>query len=424
MPALLARTPFVVLALTLAALWPVSAHAVVPFAESTSARPDLVVEATLRLLPASPLAFLAISVAAGALALGLTASNTFVLHSQTQQQERDLIALQARERRLRLAVQDSEDGVLHLDPIRDENGQVIDFRVSDANMRAAALFRRDVPAVTGMRTSELASMASQTALFHALVDTLGSGATYRAEVRAHPRHVATSWLLVRAVKVDDGLALTLTDIRERKKESRRLSRVSSTDALTGLLNRRGFLEHATSQLDTARRLGQDSVLFYVDCDDFKAINDTHGHAVGDRALQEVSRALRLSVRETDLVSRLGGDEFTILALDAIGQCADTIRTRIAERLEAVNNSVVLPASLAVSVGRVYVPASNTQPLAELLEEADRDLFLAKRARRAARDAMESIARSTRSPKARATVGRSDKPRPGREVVLTGVPSVA
>jgi diguanylate cyclase (GGDEF)-like protein len=267
-------------------------------------------------------------------------------------------------------------------------------------------------------------MASETALFQALVDTLGSGATYRAEVRAHPRHVATSWLLVRAVKVDDGLALTLTDIRDRKKESRRLRRASSTDALTGLLNRRGFLEHATSQLDAARRQRQDCVLFYLDCDDFKSINDTHGHAVGDRALQEVARALRLSVRETDLVSRLGGDEFTILALDAIGQCADTIRSRIAERLDAVNNSGALPSPLAVSVGRVYVPASNTQPLTELLEAADRDLFLSKRARRAARGAMESITRSTRSPKARSSVARAVSARTTKEPVLTGVPSGA
>lgn len=424
MPALLARPPLLLLALALAAVWPARLHALVPFAESSTARPDLVVEATLRLLPASPIAFLAISVAAGALALVLTASNTLVLQSQTQQQERDLIALQARERRLRLAVQDSEDGVLHLDPIRDASGRVIDFAVTDANARAAGLFRRDVRAVTGMRTSQLASLANQTVLFHALVDTLGSGATYRAEVRAHPRHVATSWLLVRAVKVDEGLALTLTDIRDRKKEARRLRRASSTDALTGLLNRRGFVEHATAQLDTARQLGQDSVLFYVDCDDFKAVNDTYGHAVGDRALQEVSRALRLSVRETDLVSRLGGDEFTILALDAIGQCADTIRTRIAERLEALNNAAVLPVPLAVSVGRLYVPASNTQPLAELLDEADRDLFLAKRARRAARGAMDSIARSTRSPKARPRGGRTSTARPVTEAVLTGVPSVA
>jgi len=424
MPASLARLSSLLIALAVATMWPAVARALVPFTEASSARPDLVVDATLRLLPASPLAFLAVSVAAGALALGLTANNTLVLHSQTQQQERDLIALQARERRLRLAVQDSEDGVLHLDPIRDASGRVIDFTVTDANARAAALFRRDGQAVAGMRTSALASMANQTMLFQALVETLDSGAIYRAEVRAHPRHVATSWLLVRAVKVDDGLALTLTDIRERKKESRRLRRASSTDALTGLLNRRGFLEHAAAQLETARQQGQDSVLFYLDCDEFKAINDTHGHAVGDRALQEVARALRLSVRETDLVSRLGGDEFTILALDAIGQCADTIRTRIAERLEAVNNSAVLPTLLAVSVGRLYVSASNTQPLTALLEEADRDLFLAKRARRAARGAMDSIARSTRSPRARASAGRRDVARASKDSLLTGVPSVA
>lgn len=424
MPASLARPAVVTALLSIATLWPAVAYALAPFAESAAVRPDLVVEATLRLLPASPIAFLAISMAAGALALALTAGNTLVLRTQTRRQERDLIALQARERRLRLTVQDSEDGVLHLDPIRGADGRVIDFLVTEANGRAAELFRRDASTVVGLHTSELASMATETVLFHSLVETLASGATYRAEVRAHPRHVATSWLLVRAVRVDDGLALTLTDIRERKKESRRLRRASSTDGLTGLLNRRGFMEHAAAQLESARQLGQDSVLFYLDCDAFKAINDTHGHAVGDRALQEVARALRLSVRETDLVSRLGGDEFTILALDAIGDCADTIRSRIAERLEAMNQTTVLPAPIALSVGRLYVSASSTQSLTELLEAADRDLFLAKRARRAARSAMDAIGRSTRSPKARAHAARTGTGQRPTAPLLTGVPSVA
>jgi len=422
MPALLTRR--VALVVAIATLCPAVAHAIVPFSEPTTARPDLVADALLRLLPDSPVAFLAFSAAAGALALGLSASNALVLRTQAHRQERDLIALQTRERRLRLAVHESEDGVLHLDPIRDAGGAVIDFVVTDANTRAAELFRLAPHTVIGRHTSQLASMAVDAPLFHALVKALGGGATYRAEVRAHPRHVATSWLLVRAVRVDGGLALTLTDIRERKKESRRLLRASCTDGLTGLLNRRGFMEHAAAQLEAARRLGQACVLFYLDCDAFKSINDTHGHAVGDRALQEVARVLRLSVRETDLVSRLGGDEFTILALDAIGDCADTIRSRIAERLEEVNDAAVLPAALALSVGRLYVSASNTQSLAELLDAADRDLFLAKRARRAARDAMAVIARSTQSPVARSHAARTSSERAPTATVLTGVPSVA
>jgi diguanylate cyclase (GGDEF)-like protein len=391
-----------------------------PFADTTGARrPDLVLEATLRLLPLSPIAFLAVSALAGAAALGVSARNAWVIRTQAERQARDLSALQARERRLRLAVDDSDDAVLHLDPIRDSSGRVIDFVVTDANARVATLFRRTGTSVRGVRTSTLASLGGETALFGALTETLHTGAVFRAEVRAHPRHVASSELLVRAVRVDDGLALTLTDIRDRKREAQRLRRASYTDALTGLVNRRGFLEHAELRLAGARQRGVSSILFYLDCDAFKAINDTCGHAVGDRALVEIGRALRASVRDTDVVARLGGDEFTMLALDTQGDCASTIRTRIQERLDALNRTQSLPMPVGVSVGHVVVTPHDARSLAELLQAADDDLAHCKRARRAARNAMTSIAQATSSPSAR-TGRRSAAALPR----LTGVASVA
>jgi diguanylate cyclase (GGDEF)-like protein len=400
-------------------LLPVAAHAL-PLADAGVARrPDLVVDATLRQLPSSPVILLVLSLIAGGTALVLSARASWVLRSQTVRQARDLEALQARERRLRLAVQDSDNGLLHLEAIRDGAGRVIDFVVTDANVRAAALFRRPLDDVFGLRTSTLASVGHDTPLFHTLVETLRTGAIYRAEVRAHPRHVATSWLLVRAVRVEDGLALTLTDIRDRKRESQRLRRASLTDPLTGLVNRRGFVEHAAQQLAQARAAGTESLLFYLDCDAFKAINDTCGHAIGDRALVEIGRALRASVRDSDLVARLGGDEFTILALETTGDCADTIRARIQARLDALNRSQVLPMPVGVSVGHVHVPASETRSLSTLLHAADEELAHRKRARRAARSAMATIARSSRSPAPRAVVARA-----ATAGQLTGVPSLA
>jgi diguanylate cyclase (GGDEF)-like protein len=389
-------------ALLVAARRPAPARASQRLTEpAATTRPDLVVEATLRLLPASPLVFLAVSAMAGVTALGLTTRNTLLLQASARQHERDLEVLQARERRLRRSVHDSEDGLAHLEPVRNARGEVVDFIVTDANARTAALFRRPPAAIPGMRTSSLASLANDTTLFRALVDALATGTTYRDEVRAHPRHVATSWLRVRAVPVDGGLALTLTDIRDRKRETLRLRRASHADPLTGLLNRRGFVECATPLLVSARQHGHDAHLFYLDCDAFKDINDTHGHAVGDRALLEIARALRVCMRESDVIARLGGDEFAVLAQDTVGDCADRIRARIDARIDALNRAGLLPMPVGVTIGHVNVPAATTASLAELLDAADRDLMHRKAARRVVRRSMDAIAHASRPPRARA-----------------------
>ncbi|HMS03881.1 MAG TPA: GGDEF domain-containing protein [Gemmatimonadaceae bacterium] len=376
-----------------------------PFVEAASGtRPDLVVEATLRLLPTAPSAFLAMSSAAGLAALGLTAHNALVLRSQTERQARDLEALQARERRLRLTVHEAEDGLLHLEPVRDASGAVVDFAIVEVNARAAALLRRNADALVGCRVRDSIGLPIEDALFRGLTAVLEHGTVFRGEQRVHPRHVATSWLLVRAVRVDDGLAVTLADIADRKREARRLRRASLVDPLTALVNRRGFVEIATEQLAAARAQRQDAVLFYLDCDDFKGINDGFGHATGDRALTEIARALRAAMRETDVIARLGGDEFAMLALDTVGSCADTIRARVNTRLDALNRSGVLPTTVGVSIGHVSVPASDDRSLQQLLHEADTDLMHRKAARRVARKAMAAIAASPLSPRPRRTRG--------------------
>ena len=91
-----------------------------------------------------------------------------------------------------------------------------------------------------------------------------------------------------------------------------LERLVSVDALTGVLNRRGFRRHLRRAVAAANRHGEHGVLIYVDLDGFKPINDTYGHPAGDRVLCEVARVLEKNIRETDSVGRLGGDEFAIL----------------------------------------------------------------------------------------------------------------
>ncbi len=371
-----------------------------PSLEPASNSPDLVVDATVRTVSTFPLLFVLLTLSAGLFALMLSGRTNQRLAEQTRKQATDLQTLRSRERRLRLSVHGSEDGLVHLEPVRDASGAIVDFVVTDANERVASMFRRTLADIEGFRVTALASLAPDTALFQSLVNTVSTGATFRDEVRAHPRHVTTSWLRVRAVPVETGLSLTLSDIRERKREAARWQRASLTDELTGLLNRRAFLSLADERLSKARADGHNAVLFYLDCDAFKQINDVHGHATGDRALREIARVLRAAVRETDLVARMGGDEFTILAIDAIGACDGAIRARIAERLDELNALNLLPAPIGISVGHVYANASKAASLDALLDAADADLLHHKRSRRAARSAMSAISQSTRTPKAR------------------------
>jgi diguanylate cyclase (GGDEF)-like protein len=91
-----------------------------------------------------------------------------------------------------------------------------------------------------------------------------------------------------------------------------LEQLATTDELTQLANRRGFEQELNRALSRAERHGEEGVLVYVDLDDFKPVNDTHGHAAGDAVLCQVASVLRENIREMDVVGRLGGDEFAII----------------------------------------------------------------------------------------------------------------
>lgn len=155
----------------------------------------------------------------------------------------------------------------------------------------------------------------------------------------------------------------------------RLRRLAETDDLTGLLNRRAFLERAHAIVALARRYGHPLAVAVIDIDLFKAINDRWGHAVGDDALREVAEALRREARASDLIGRLGGDEFVVLmpmtALAGGRQFAERLRRRI--KLEASR-------PLTVSIG-VASTRGRDADLEALPTAADRMLYAAKQAGR-------------------------------------------
>ena len=100
---------------------------------------------------------------------------------------------------------------------------------------------------------------------------------------------------------------------ERKRMDEEIRSLSLTDDLTGLYNRRGFTLLAEQEVKLAHRINRSMLLFFCDVDYLKSINDAHGHAQGDLALQEVSAILKETFREVDIMARLGGDEFVVLA---------------------------------------------------------------------------------------------------------------
>src|SRR5262249_12362935 len=109
-----------------------------------------------------------------------------------------------------------------------------------------------------------------------------------------------------------GIVATFRDITERKMFERQLTELAFHDPLTALPNRAMFMDHLERALARARRAGDTVAVVFVDLDDFKLVNDSLGHEVGDRLLVAVAERLRTTVRQGDLVARLGGDEFTIL----------------------------------------------------------------------------------------------------------------
>lgn len=201
-------------------------------------------------------------------------------------------------------------------------------------------------------------------------------------LRMHAPVTLASWLWFLLVDTPMPLlAIRLVYVREqRDRLITELSQLSVTDALTGLLNRRGFVTHATTAISQAGRTGLPVSLALFDIDHFKAINDSCGHAVGDQVLQAVAGCLSGDRRAGDLVGRVGGEEFAIL-LPASDEQMGVLG---AERLrKAVKSTVRHPAgeaNVTISGGIALVQAA-LEPEAALylaFSAADEALYVAKR----------------------------------------------
>jgi len=163
---------------------------------------------------------------------------------------------------------------------------------------------------------------------------------------------------------------------------RRLHDLASLDELTGLPNRRALTAHLDAALDrTAHGISPGTVVLYLDLDDFKAVNDTHGHATGDRLLQAVAARVQGCLRSTDLVARFGGDEFVVVLEGAPGTVEAVVVPSIEQALATPVLIGAVVASGRASIGVAAIRAGERADTESLLHRADAEMYRTKRANR-------------------------------------------
>lgn len=168
------------------------------------------------------------------------------------------------------------------------------------------------------------------------------------------------------------------DLTERKRLEERLRLSSITDELTGLYNRRGFLEMGERMLKAALRLNKGIFLIFIDLNGLKLINDTYGHQAGDMALRGLAKVLKSIFRETDIVARIGGDEFILLAMESEETMKpESVIRRIEEAVALKNQDHELPFDISVSIGVTRWNPGSDLRIEDLIAEADRLMYLDK-----------------------------------------------
>ena len=183
--------------------------------------------------------------------------------------------------------------------------------------------------------------------------------------------------------------MVVRDITERRHSAEELRRVLTADHLTGVLNRRCFLERAERELLRQVRHGGRCCIAMVDADYFKAVNDRYGHAAGDAALRAIAEVLQTETHEDDLVGRLGGEEFAVFMPATSPQLAEQVAERLRAgvavlRVEHEGQHIPLTVSIGIAEG-------GTADLKQLLVDADAALYDAKHSGR------NRVCRSGRGP---------------------------
>ncbi len=257
-------------------------------------------------------------------------------------------------RAYRTATDGANDGFYMAHALRGPAGQIIDFEIVDCNERGAFFYGLTRSELMGARLSAMDGGIFGDDLFETYVATMESGLHEDDRQMPSDNRLNITWGHRRLVRVGNGLAVTLQDISERKKHESELLRLANEDTLTALPNRYWLNHFMPAALANAQRRGTALALLFIDLDEFKYVNDTLGHAVGDELLQVAASRLTSLLRPTDHVVRFGGDEFIVILnpLDTDKQVTDVaerILAAFAAPFSVADEEQLVGASIGVSI---------------------------------------------------------------------------
>ena len=284
------------------------------------------------------------------------------------------------EKLLRTLIDHSVNGIIRFRWLRDDGGRK-QLRCIFANAAAGRFLDTDTDDLGDCAAREIVSLATSGMEIDAADDV---HELFETSVNRHRsldlevfcrRSGPGRWLRLICEPVGEDFAMTLVDITDGKAKERRMESIATSDPLTGVLNRRGFERGAARRLTESADDATGALLF-IDLNDFKQINDEHGHEVGDQLLTIAAERLQKSLRSCDIIGRPGGDEFVALVPDVEDEIADRLAKRLTRALEAPYTIGRLQLHCAASIGLALYP-KNANTLTGLMREADQAMYRAK-----------------------------------------------
>ena len=291
---------------------------------------------------------------------------------------RDISERKKAEEKLKAVLETAPDPIVEVGP---------DGNIQFANARTDKLFGYDRELIIGRAVEELFAERSRGIVAERFAEVIGAGKADQSPLgmglelwgQSRDGHEFPVDVTISPLHTDDGTIVTaiIRDITERKRFENQLQHLADHDALTELFNRRRFDQELAEFVAYASRYKGKGALFLLDLDRFKYVNDTRGHKAGDEVIRAVGRALKDSVRKTDVVARLGGDEFAVLLQDADRDTAE----RIAEGMLETIRERRLPLegqriSMTTSIGIVCF-ADEEPAVEDLMVSADLAMYAAK-----------------------------------------------
>lgn len=305
----------------------------------------------------------------------LGAGTGMIFHLRDTNRRRHIDQVQST---FRLAVDGAREAFYMVRPLRDADNKVIDYLIEDCNERAALAVGRRRTDLLG-KPSIILFSKEEISRLHSFLDKAMQDGFVEEEVRVNEgSSFRPGWYQRRAVRSGEGIAVTVRDLTEAKKQKELVLQLAITDALTGLPNRHWMNQYLEGALLRAQKTGKTVALLFIDLDNFKKINDTLGHKAGDDLLIAAAACLRGAVRASDHVVRIGGDEFTIIIenIDSV----TNIETVAREIVDAIADSPDFAEwsaySVRCSVGIALYP-EDAQAASSLLQCADIAMYAAK-----------------------------------------------